>query len=156
MVIWLHYKIPGYSYAFRWTAISRGAVIKAMSEGQAGVKVTSRISRRNYGVKRRELFDPSLHLQIDRVYCPLRMEYQAKNQMIWYLQKVSCYWTIDNLTNTFREPTLLHNARSRLTSVRCIFQPKKYPITNLAKSYGALTQMRPLIERLKMLQSYVI
>jgi len=151
-----HYKISGDSNGFRWTAISRGAVIKAMSDGQAGVKVTTRISRRNYGVKRRELFNPSLHLQIDRTYCPLRMEYQAKNQMIWYLRKVSSCWTIDNLTNTFREPTLLRNAQSRLTSVRCILRPKKFPITNLAKSYGALTQMRPPIERLKMLRSFVI
>ncbi|KAF2110481.1 hypothetical protein BDV96DRAFT_691242 [Lophiotrema nucula] len=74
-----------------WTAICRGAVIKAMSgggfEGPSKVKVTTRVAKRNYGLTAAQRFVDGFHLPIDKVWSNPEDCYFANNQMRWCLKK---------------------------------------------------------------------
>ncbi|OCK99574.1 actin-like ATPase domain-containing protein [Cenococcum geophilum 1.58] len=74
-----------------WTAICRGAVIKAMSstgqEGPAGVHVSTRVSRFNYGIETYENFVEGFHEPYDMGYVESEGGWFAVNQMRWYLRK---------------------------------------------------------------------
>jgi len=58
-------------------------------EGAGGVTVTTRVSKRNYGIACYEPFRQDYHLPIDRKYIEAEGGYFATNQMRWYLRKVS-------------------------------------------------------------------
>ncbi|KAJ4219342.1 hypothetical protein NW759_007731 [Fusarium solani] len=51
------------------------------------IEVTSTISRASYGVWHRTTFDPEVHLQQDKVWDETSHEWEARNQMTWYLKK---------------------------------------------------------------------
>ncbi|KAF2814349.1 uncharacterized protein BDZ99DRAFT_437244 [Mytilinidion resinicola] len=72
-----------------WTAICRGAVIKAMSSsGQSGpVTITSRISKCNYGLACYEPYRDGYHNSVDKIFLHTEGGYFADNQMRWYLRR---------------------------------------------------------------------
>ncbi|ORY02350.1 hypothetical protein BCR34DRAFT_627561 [Clohesyomyces aquaticus] len=74
-----------------WTAICRGAVIRAMSTqgyaGAGGVTITTRVSKRNYGLAFYEPFRTYQHLPEDREWIASEGDYFANNQIRWYLRK---------------------------------------------------------------------
>ncbi|OCL12175.1 actin-like ATPase domain-containing protein [Glonium stellatum] len=74
-----------------WSAICRGAVIKAMTNSgidtNLNVLISSRISRFNYGHLFMHPFRPGIDRQDDRIFDQVRGIAMATNQMIWYLKK---------------------------------------------------------------------
>ena len=76
-----------------WTAICRGAVIKAISsagqEGLVGVHISTRVSRFNYGIDIYEEFVEGFHEPCDKGYVEREGGWFAVNQMRWYLLKVN-------------------------------------------------------------------
>ncbi|OTA63748.1 actin-like ATPase domain-containing protein [Hypoxylon sp. EC38] len=72
-----------------WTAVSRGAVISALTSrdllSHSLVHVSSRISRASFGTEARYHFDKCKHLQEDKFYCELEKAYFAQRQMNWFL-----------------------------------------------------------------------
>ena len=71
-----------------WTAISRGAVAKGLSNAVEDEIVTNVIAKYSYGVVYMTPFDPTQHLEQDRYWCPYENIPLAKNQLRWYLRKV--------------------------------------------------------------------
>ncbi|KAF2651441.1 hypothetical protein K491DRAFT_637347 [Lophiostoma macrostomum CBS 122681] len=72
-----------------WTAICRGAVIKALSDDcfKSEVRVTTRVSKYNYGISHMSPFDPEVHRLEDKEWIPRWTSFKAMNQMKWYLRK---------------------------------------------------------------------
>jgi len=74
-----------------WTAICRGAVEKALSvtPGNRGlsIRVSSRISRLNYGVITQENFIEGKHIELDKKWSSKELVFKAKNQIHWYLKR---------------------------------------------------------------------
>ncbi|KAK5175356.1 uncharacterized protein LTR77_000495 [Saxophila tyrrhenica] len=69
-----------------WTAVVRGAVLR----GLEGVDmVTSRMSRRHYGVAANEKFYPSIHPAHCKEWDEEEAQYKAKDRMSWYIKKGS-------------------------------------------------------------------
>jgi hypothetical protein len=72
-----------------WTAICRGAVLKALTNSNMpGVTVESRVSRHSYGILCAPRYDKQAHRLEDRYLDPVDAKYRARNQMEWYLKKV--------------------------------------------------------------------
>jgi hypothetical protein len=72
-----------------WTAICRGAVLKALTNSNMpGVTVESRISRHSYGILCSPRFVEGMHRDEDRYYDPIDARDRARDQMEWYLRKV--------------------------------------------------------------------
>jgi hypothetical protein len=70
-----------------WTAICRGAVIRAASSGASSI-VRSRISRFSYGIMANEAFVEGRDDPADKFWCSYKDMWQAKDQMTWYVRKV--------------------------------------------------------------------
>jgi len=74
-----------------WTAICRGAVEKALSvtPGSRGlsIRVSSRISRLNYGVFCEPNFIEGTHIELDKIWCSDEFVFKATNQIQWYLKR---------------------------------------------------------------------
>jgi len=76
-----------------WTAICRGAVEKALSiniapEGSdLTVRVSSRISRLNYGITQNETFKEDVHDELDKYWDPYELVFKAGDQTVWYLRR---------------------------------------------------------------------
>jgi len=69
-----------------WTAIVRGAVIRAASTGTSNI-VQSRVSRFSYGIAGSPVFDKNLHDNRDRYFDKFYDCHRARNQMDWYVTK---------------------------------------------------------------------
>jgi hypothetical protein len=77
------------SKSLRWSAISRGAVIKGLSKGVEEETVTNCVAKFSYGVVYNSThFDPAVHRIEDRYWDGFHSRYQAKDQMQWYLRRV--------------------------------------------------------------------
>ena len=73
-----------------WTAICRGAVLKALTNSSLpGPTVKTRISRCNYGTRYHTDFNPMKHIEFDRYIDPVSGRPKARNQLQWYLERVS-------------------------------------------------------------------
>lgn len=66
-----------------WSAVARGAVICGLQT----IVIRSRKARRNYGVRCRFTFDPSIHPEKDRVWDHVMKEYFCTNRVSWYVRK---------------------------------------------------------------------
>lgn len=72
-----------------WTAICRGAVLKALTNSALpGPIVQTRISRCNYGTRYHTDYNPTKHLQCDRYLDTVSGRPKARNQLQWYLKRV--------------------------------------------------------------------
>lgn len=69
--------------------ISRGAVIKGLSNSVQEETVVNFVSKLSYGVKYAARFDPSKHLQEDKFMDNLTGCDMARDQFKWYLKRVS-------------------------------------------------------------------
>ncbi|KAI6398031.1 hypothetical protein MCOR07_008314 [Pyricularia oryzae] len=75
------------------TAICRGAVLKGFLEdmhhpqSSAPVMVTSTVSRTGIGLLMDVPFVHCVHLEEDKKWCPLELNYKASNQVKWFLAK---------------------------------------------------------------------
>ncbi|GAW18679.1 hypothetical protein ANO14919_081600 [Xylariales sp. No.14919] len=75
------------------TAICHGAVMKGFLEepnphnATAPIMIASTVSRASYGISCCDLFDPLQHLEEDKFWDHHVTEWQAKNQMTWYLTR---------------------------------------------------------------------
>ncbi|KAI6350861.1 hypothetical protein MCOR25_010337, partial [Pyricularia grisea] len=75
------------------TAICRGAVLKGFLEdmqhpqSSAPVMVTSTVSRTSIGLLMDVPFIHCVHLEEDKKWCPLELNYKASNQVKWFLSK---------------------------------------------------------------------
>jgi hypothetical protein len=68
-------------------------VIKGLTDASlAEVKVSSRISRRNYGTVYRTLFIPGQHIDEDKIWDPMVKNYKASNQIEWHLRRGDDIW----------------------------------------------------------------
>jgi hypothetical protein len=82
-----------------WSAICRGAVFKALINSDLpGVKVSSRISRLNYGTVFRTRFIEGTHHDEDRIWDPITRVYKASNQIDWHLKRGDDIWDHDPVT----------------------------------------------------------
>ncbi|PVH75767.1 actin-like ATPase domain-containing protein [Cadophora sp. DSE1049] len=70
-----------------WGVISRGAVIKGLSNSVETETVTNFISKLSYGVLHNSRFNPSIHLSADRFKSRLTGEILAREQFTWYLKR---------------------------------------------------------------------
>jgi hypothetical protein len=70
-----------------WTAICRGAVIRAASSGSSSI-VRSRVSRYSYGTEAHEAFLEGHHDPADKYWCSYKDMWRAQSQMTWYVRKV--------------------------------------------------------------------
>jgi hypothetical protein len=83
-------RAAGLTFVFRWSAICRGAVIRASERpSKARQTITSRVSRYHYGIWKITRFDPKRHEEQDKFWCDIERIYKADNQMDWYLSKAS-------------------------------------------------------------------
>lgn len=73
----------------RWGVISRGAVIKGLSNSIETDTVTNYISKQSYGVLHNAFFNPAEHSEKDKYKCEYRGVYMARDQFTWYLKRVS-------------------------------------------------------------------
>ncbi|KAF2267197.1 hypothetical protein CC78DRAFT_541863 [Lojkania enalia] len=70
-----------------WTAICRGAVLKALTNSRLpGTTVQTRISRCSYGVAYNTQFGIG-HLECDKYFSPFHGHFRANNQMQWFLKR---------------------------------------------------------------------
>jgi len=80
-----------------WTAICRGAVEKALSitpeNRDLAVRVSSRISRLNYGTTYNANFKEGIHDKLDKIWDRKELVFDAKDQLDWYLKRVSTWPT---------------------------------------------------------------
>lgn len=67
-----------------WTAVVRGAVLSGIEGGNL---ITSRKSRRHYGVVHSSTFDPRWHSERNKYWDVVRKEWGAKNQIWWYIKR---------------------------------------------------------------------
>ena len=58
-------------------------------DGPSKVKITTRVAKRNYGLTAMHKFAEGHHLPIDQIWSDAEDCFFAKNQMRWYLRKVS-------------------------------------------------------------------
>lgn len=72
-------------FLLSWSAICRGAVMKGLGHDL----VINHVAKYNYGVSCSEPFVEGKHLQEDRAFHELRRIWVARNQMDWFLEKVS-------------------------------------------------------------------
>jgi hypothetical protein len=74
-----------------WTAICRGAVEKALSitpeNRDSAVRVSSRISRLNYGTTYNAHFQEGIHDKLDKIWDRKELMFHARNQLNWYLKR---------------------------------------------------------------------
>jgi hypothetical protein len=70
---------------FSWAATCRGAVLKGLN----CELVVNHISKYNYGVLNDPTFDPAKHLEKDKKMSETRHILVAKDQMKWFLYRVS-------------------------------------------------------------------
>jgi hypothetical protein len=79
-----------------WTAICRGAVEKALSvtPGNRGlsIRVSSRISRLNYGVITQENFIEGKHIELDKKWSSKELVFKAKKPDSLVSQARRKYW----------------------------------------------------------------
>ncbi|OLN87951.1 Heat shock 70 kDa protein 12A 1 [Colletotrichum chlorophyti] len=72
-----------------WTAICRGATIQGLTQMNLNpglsVSVKSRISRASYGIFYNTEYDPKKHDAEDKYWSEERQEWEATNQMEWFL-----------------------------------------------------------------------
>ncbi|KAK3616099.1 hypothetical protein LTR22_027179 [Elasticomyces elasticus] len=66
------------------TAVVRGAVLRGLEGAEM---VTSRKSRRHYGIVIQTTFDPKIHPQSCKVWDPLEESWKADDQMSWCIAK---------------------------------------------------------------------
>jgi hypothetical protein len=79
-----------------WSAICRGAVHKAITNSNlAGIKVSSRISRMNYGSVFRTPFVEGKHKEEDRIWDKVVQQHKASNQIEWHLKRGDDIWDQD-------------------------------------------------------------
>ncbi|KAE9574263.1 hypothetical protein CGMCC3_g9641 [Colletotrichum fructicola] len=82
-----------------WSAISRGAVISGLTARNLApglsVGITSRISRRSYGVTYCMPFDFSTHDPKDKYWCTSEHKWMVRNQMEWFLEQGTDVSTAD-------------------------------------------------------------
>jgi hypothetical protein len=72
-------------------------VLKALTNSLLpGPIVLSRILRCSYGTRFHTLFDPSMHSVEDKFWYEMKGLWYAKNQMEWYLYKVSLIRMLKN------------------------------------------------------------
>lgn len=89
-------------YRARRTAICRGAVFKGFlndrdtsgddpreEPGSLPITVTSTVSRASFGIEFHAPFKKDEHLQQDKIWDIHEGVWKAKNQMHWFLRKVS-------------------------------------------------------------------
>ena len=69
---------------YSWSAVARGAVIC----GLQNIQIQSRQARRNYGIATENIFDPKVHPVEDKVWCYRTEQWQAKNGVQWFVEKV--------------------------------------------------------------------
>jgi len=70
--------------------------------GAGGVTVTTRVSKRNYGLSFYEKFIQHHHRDQDRNWVDNEKAFMATNQMRWCLRKVSClsyFWIVADLNH---------------------------------------------------------
>lgn len=70
-----------------WGVISRGAVIKGLSNSVETETVTNFISKLSYGVLHNSRFNSSIHLSADRFQHGLTGEMMVRDQFTWYLKR---------------------------------------------------------------------
>ncbi|KAJ0287318.1 hypothetical protein Brms1b_003743 [Colletotrichum noveboracense] len=74
-----------------WSAISRGAVISGLTARNLApdlsVGITSRISRRSYGIMHSTPFKFGVHDPKDKYWCTSEHNWKARNQMKWFLEQ---------------------------------------------------------------------
>ncbi|KAF2127837.1 actin-like ATPase domain-containing protein [Dothidotthia symphoricarpi CBS 119687] len=71
-----------------WTAICRGAVLKALTNSLIpGPVVHTRISRCSYGIRYHTMFDSDIHLACDKYRDEVSGRDKARNQLRWYLKR---------------------------------------------------------------------
>lgn len=76
-----------------WSSICRGAVVKGLTSlDLVGVKVSSRISRSNYGSVFRTLFIEGEHLEQDKIWDEMVKQHKASNQLEWHLKRGDDIW----------------------------------------------------------------
>lgn len=79
-----------------WTAICRGAVIRGLSDMDVRSAVSSmivkRVSRYSYGIAATDEYIEGQHDVMDRAWDPVEGMFVARNQMDWYLRRVSSRW----------------------------------------------------------------
>lgn len=73
----------------RWSAISRGAVLKGLTTSVEDETVTNHIAKFSYGVVYNTEFDPAIHHIADKYLDPISNKYSARSQVQWYLRRVS-------------------------------------------------------------------
>jgi hypothetical protein len=71
-----------------WTAVARGSVVKAAFSGSSTI-VRSRISRFSYGTDSNQYFIDGKHDPKDKFWCKYKDRWKARDQMTWYVKKVS-------------------------------------------------------------------
>jgi hypothetical protein len=85
-----------------WAAICRGAVLR----GLGNQLVVNHISKYNYGITCAPDFQEGYHLEVDRVADAVRQVPVAKNQMRWFLHRVS-----DPLQSDYNNADILSKGR---------------------------------------------
>jgi hypothetical protein len=71
-----------------WSAISRGAVAKGLSNAVEDEIVTNVISKYSYGIAYSAVFDAKIHSIEDKYFCPIELVDKAAGQLRWYLKRV--------------------------------------------------------------------
>jgi hypothetical protein len=56
-----------------------------------GLNVEARIARMSYGIKYGTPFIAGKHRKVDKAWDDNEQEYQARNQMVWFLKEVTYY-----------------------------------------------------------------
>lgn len=69
-------------------AFVNGASSGAVQCGLDGNQVESRIARRHYGVVYDAKFDPAIHFNERKIWCPLQERYFVRDRARWYINKV--------------------------------------------------------------------
>ncbi|KAJ3530223.1 hypothetical protein NM208_g9420 [Fusarium decemcellulare] len=108
-----------------WTAICRGAVVQGLTSHHLspsiGVNVKARIARMSYGIKYTTRFDPKVHDIRDRHWSEDEQEFQAKNQMKWFLREASPIGRVSNTiysSFTFPPPSRFDYSVSPMCEVK--------------------------------------
>ncbi|KAF4813316.1 Heat shock 70 kDa protein 12A [Colletotrichum tropicale] len=88
-----------------WSAISRGAVISGLTARNLApdlsVGITSRISRRSYGIRHFSPFNFGVHDPQDKYWCTSEHKWKARNQMKWFLEQGTDVSIADPVSHDF-------------------------------------------------------
>jgi hypothetical protein len=80
----------------RWTAICRGAVIRGLLSENVpstlAVNVQRRIARMSFGIRVQRAWERGRYFEADKVWSHRWCEWQATNQMNWFLKIVSHFF----------------------------------------------------------------